>query len=273
MAGVLAGADARPAARESLVVSKPVFVIGDVHGAPNLVRGLLLKAGLLENHGKLGLLRTPSVKVVQVGDLCNCVGSSRDGDIECLAKARRWFDVYLVGNHEHPYFGGPAFSGFFPFPEIKERLLRLERDGFLRPTFRVGNVLVSHAGVGPGFGFPSAASAQARIVAAWRADEASYPFSAIGAARGGWQSTGGVLWADASEPKEAKFTQIVGHTPQPKIRRDSYGDHSTWFIDLGGGKDSSRLGGIWIREGRVEEPVVFDSEEDGDLLDLHSAAA
>jgi hypothetical protein len=256
-------------------VSKPVFVVGDVHGNYELVVGLLLKAGILENHGRLGVLRRSSVKVVQIGDLANCVGESRDDDLYCLTNARRWFDLVLVGNHEHPYFGGPKFSGFFPFPEIREPLLRLERQGFVRPTFRVGNILVTHAGVGTQWDMPSATSAQARLVSAWRNDPASPMFSSIGAARGGWSSTGGVLWADRGEPKEPRFDQIVGHTPQDMVHADLHGAEgtATWYVDLGGGKGRGRLAGIWIRDGKIAETVTFDATEDFDDAEALLASA
>lgn len=236
------------------------FVIGDVHGDVGLLRGLLRQAGLVDGRGA----RTdPDTLIVQVGDLCNCVPEDRDGDLACLAKAPKWLDVYLVGNHEHPYFGGPRFSGFYSFTEIQERLRALDKTGLIRPCLLVDGILISHAGVGRQWNDLGGAERTAKQIDEWwREAPATAPiFADIGASRGGWARAGGVFWADADEPKTTSFSQIIGHTPQRNgVRVDRLNEkHSVWHIDVGG-HHFGRLAGVFVADGDVSEPVVFEKK-------------
>lgn len=233
-----------------------VFVIADAHGRHDLVRGLLRQEGLL--NGRDVLDRT-GPKVVQIGDLCNCVSSSIDADRECLKRAPDWFDVYLVGNHEHPYFDGPAFSGFWRDPEIRELLLRYAARGLMRPCLAVGDILVTHAGLTSRWGglVETAAEAEDWLTKEWESRRTALVFSAISRTRGGFDRSGGVLWADWSEPKRMAFSQLVGHTAGDEIRSRGRSQHRAVCIDLGAGHND-RIAGAWIRDGKIEVVIHGD---------------
>lgn len=225
------------------------FVVGDVHGKPDLVECLLTDAGVLDVEGN----RVPGVRSIQVGDLANCVADDRDGDLECLDRAASWFDVVLVGNHEHPYFGGPAFSGFRHLPEVAERLRLLELAGVYQPAALVGETLITHAGATPDWGWESAEEAYDAIAAAWLESPNALVFSRIGQYRGGGHMLGGILWSDIREPKSGEFRQVIGHTPLDELVV-SYADgdeqKDSWLlrhVDWGG-KHFHRLAGIWLDE-------------------------
>lgn len=223
------------------------FVIADAHGRHDLVEGLLRQEDLLED--RAGTL------VVQVGDLCNCVSNSIGADQECLRRAPEWFDIYLVGNHEHPYFDGPAFSGFWHDPEIKHLLRHYESRGLIRPCVAIDGVLVSHAGLTSRWGglVASADEAESWLVQEWRGRTNGGPFSTIGRDRGGWDRSGGVLWADWREPKRMAFSQVVGHTVGKEIRWRRRNGNFAVCIDLGASKEvDGALAGVWLRDGEPE---------------------
>jgi hypothetical protein len=184
-----------------------VFVVADAHGRLDLVEGLLALAGAE---------RGPSRTIVHLGDLVNCVASSIDDDLATLEAAPDLFDVLLCGNHEHPYFGGPTFSGFFRSEDVATAMLRLP----WKAAFAAGEFLVTHAGLGRALVGGSALSARAHaniLNRAW-ADNPGRDayFAAISRYRGGLSEVGGILWSDWQEPKStAGFSQIVGHTPGP----------------------------------------------------------
>lgn len=224
------------------------FVVADAHGRHDLVEGLLRQEGLLgDRNGTL---------VVHIGDLVNCVASSIHEDLECLRRAPNWFDIYLVGNHEHPYFDGPAFSGFWPDPEIRELLRRYEARELMRPCVAVDGVLISHAGLGSRRGVPDhdAESFSHWATAEWRGNKRGMIFSAIGHSRGGWDREGGIFWADWSEPKRMAFSQVVGHTVGSEIRWRRRKGKFAVCIDLGASKHagSGALAGLWLRDGEPE---------------------
>lgn len=223
------------------------FVVADAHGRHDLVEGLLAQEGLRGTRN--GTL------VVQIGDLVNCVASSIDDDLECLRRAPDWFDVYLVGNHEHPYFGGPRFSGFWQDPEIRELLLRYAARDLIRPCVAVDGILVSHAGLTSSRGrdYLTADAASRWLLDEWSGDPCAPAFSAIGRSRGGWDAEGGVLWADWRESKRLAFDQVVGHSVGKEIRWRRRNGNFAVCIDLGASKEvDGSLAGAWIRDGEVE---------------------
>jgi hypothetical protein len=228
------------------------FVAADAHGRLDLVEGLLRQEGLIDEQGRR--LR-PEVLTVQLGDLCNCVADSIDADLACLKRAPDLFDVYLVGNHEHPYFGGTPFYGFWSDPEVGLMLRRFSSDRFLRPAIAVAGVLVSHAGLTSehGWGWHDAAAVEAHLASAWTLTPTAPIFSAIGPGRGGFQRSGGILWADWSEPKRSTFRQLVGHTPGSAHRRR----RGSVCIDLGARK--GRIGGAWIAGDGAITPTGYVS--------------
>ncbi len=94
--------------------SSTLFVVPDVHGDVEALRDLLFAANLITPLGE----RLTDTVVVSIGDLVNSVASSQDADNATITAAKSWIDLFVVGNHEHPYFGGPKFSGFAFNPEL-----------------------------------------------------------------------------------------------------------------------------------------------------------
>lgn len=224
------------------------FVIADAHGRHDLVEGLLRQEGLLGRAHRAG------TTVVQLGDLVNCVSNSIGRDQECLRRAPEWFDVYLVGNHEHPYFDGPAFGGFWPDLEIKHLLRSYNARGLIRPCIAIDGVLVSHAGLSSRWGgsCETAEEAEKWLVHEWQGSTKAGVFSAIGPDRGGWSKSGGVLWADWREPKRMAFSQVVGHTVDREVRWRRRKGKFAVCIDLGASKEvNGALAGAWLIDGKV----------------------
>lgn len=233
------------------------FVVADAHGRYDLIHGLLHQEGLVDSEG--GRLNG-EVTVIQIGDLCNCVSTSIEDDKVCLGFAPEWFDVYLVGNHEHPYFRGPHFSGFWRDTEIERVLLLLNDRGLIQAAYAADGILISHAGLNREFlaSLPEEVDATEIAIAAnntWFANKTSPLFSNIGQARGGWTRYGGILWADWSEPKVRGLRQLVGHTVGEEIRKR----YQAICIDLGAGKGRTRIAGAWIRDGLIET-VIYGKE-------------
>lgn len=245
------------------------FVTPDLHGSVELAEGLLRAADVpLAPEARKGA----GVVSVQLGDLANCVARSGRADAELLDRALSWYDVVLVGNHEHPHFGGSAFKGFFPIPEVKDGLRRLERARILRPCLLAGDVLLTHAGLVPNFGYRSAAEAAREIALAWRLAPQALLFSACGQRRGGSHPFGGILWSHFTEPR-APFRQVHGHTPmlggpygkapdgeplQIGVRSlPGQGTAGSLNLDVGGGKQGARLVGAWLDEDGAVELVEY----------------
>lgn len=225
------------------------FVVPDVHGNLDLLAGLLRQEGILDTDWERVDRET---RVIQLGDLCNCVGSSVIDDNRCLDHATAWFDDYLVGNHEHPYFGGPRFSGFWADIVLGSRLRRLVTGA----AVAVDGILISHAGLGARWAHAAITTperAAESLNELWRDNPTARVFSQIGGARGGSAPWGGILWADWMEPKTTAFRQIVGHTVGQSIRivEDIAGLGLAYCIDVGG-KSGDRLAGAWIRDGEIE---------------------
>lgn len=236
------------------------LIVGDCHGNLGILRELLTTAGVLGPRGG----RRRGWRVVQIGDLCNCVVDSIDGDLECLDAAPELIDVYLVGNHEHPYFGGPPFFGFWRHEQVRRELLRLADAGLIRAAHEVGGVLVSHAGLVASVDIgwePSTASSWAeQINALWEREPTHEVFSSIGESRGGWNRYGGLLWSDWSEPKYAGVSQIVGHTVGERVRWQRHGETFSLCIDLGGGKSRDRLAGAIVHDSGAVATIAVGQE-------------
>lgn len=195
---------------------REVFCFGDAHSNHKAVKNLLYQEGLLDKSG--GHRLRPEVLVVSLGDLANCVRTSRDDDLKALRMVGPIVDRLILGNHEAPYLNYDAFHGFFAFPEVKERIQDLYKDSLIVPCWVAGDILLTHAGVGNKYEWESATEASKAITQAFLYETRSPIFRDIGHARGGAQRRGGILWADWSEPKSMKFTQIVGHTAGDDIR-------------------------------------------------------
>jgi hypothetical protein len=239
------------------------FVVPDLHGNLKALRVLLDAEGLLTEDGQRRKPKT--VTVVQLGDAANCVGESFYDDITVLERVGTWIDVMLVGNHEYPYWDGGAFSGFYRLRELGKRLHKLERDGFVLPSFCANGILLTHAGVTAsalsilresGFlrpGKTDSLSVHEALFATWKRDPTDAVFDQVGWRRGGWSTEGGVLWADAEEKRvDIEKGQVFGHTPGGN---KSLHGPSSWCIDLGVDVRRHAADGImgaWIeKEGAV----------------------
>lgn len=248
------------------------FVIPDIHGDFGIAVGLLHSQGIIDASWERFDHETT---VVQLGDLTNCVSDSTTGDQACLERAEDWFDVYLIGNHEHPYFGGPRFNGFWSFPEIAHKLQLLNSIGLIQAAHVVDDILLTHAGVIEGatldndYGPGTAEDWASAINDLWQRNTIHPIFSTIGKSRGGVAKNGGILWSDFSEAKHEHFPQIFGHTVDEgvRLRRRPFPD--VWSpprhpfemgrgdvlcLDQGAGgyTAATRIAGCWIRDGHVE---------------------
>lgn len=234
------------------------LVVPDAHGRYKLVRGLLQQEGILDEEGA----RTDrSVTTVQLGDLANCVYDDRLVDAQLLRASSAWFDVQLVGNHEHPYFGGPGFYGFDFLNKIERLVLNLE----WKAAHAVGGTLLTHAGVSPMLYLPSgdATFASDLLNAAWKESPKHPWFSQIGRARGGPAEQGGILWRDHTEEwiKLSDFNQVYGHTVVKTGPVHSIIDTGRWSLNLdcGGHRNVTRIAAVWLDEtGEVDEIVEFN---------------
>ena len=180
-----------------------VLVIPDIHGKIELLEKILDKHGNVE-------------RVIQIGDLANCVLADKDGDVKCIELAKKFGIECLIGNHEHPYFGGVRFSGFYPVPEVKEAVLSVD----WKVATTVGDTLLTHAGVHLFMEsrFDSAKDAADKLNALWKENPRDPVFNGISDARRGYDAYGGVLWRDFSEFVTQKFPQVFGHTKKDSVR-------------------------------------------------------
>lgn len=250
------------------------FVIPDLHGSRTLAAELLEQEGLIKNPDNPVRLRH-DVTVMQLGDLCNGVAGSINADLYALKLVELGIiDFMLVGNHEHPYFGGPAFSGFHWFAELKSALLKLNDRGKIRVAHEINGILLTHAGVTIDvdqvdqwkLGSNKARELANGLNYLWDSRDYTHAmFSAIGARRGGQYRFGGVLWSDWAEEKSHLFPQIFGHTVGDNYRIE-YSDINspnfalqlpqntapvwarTLCLDIGAGKHSSKILGCWIND-------------------------
>lgn len=262
------------------------FIIPDAHGNWRLVLGLLEQEGITNGAGKR--IVESEVQVIQLGDLANCVQSSRDDDLRALELVGPVIDVMLVGNHELPHFSkNPEgeFSGFWPYHEITEALERIGNYGFVHAAYAVDGILLTHAGVAEPYQHSvdrrNAETAARRLNKLFRERPTAALFNDVGWSRGGMAPTGGILWSDWGEPKSKVFPQIVGHTvsntwrahiidPEHHKQKDVPtfqllltsnflgvpGDDltataSALCLDIGAGKHSSSILGAWIESGVV----------------------
>jgi Calcineurin-like phosphoesterase len=220
------------------------FVVPDLHGNHELLRLLLREAHVpltaaARSHA--------GVRVVQLGDLVNCVAIDLDADLETLERAQDWLDLVLLGNHEYPYFGGPSFGGFWYDREVDRALHALAGAGLVKPCERIGDTLLTHAGVTEHWGVGDALSAATLITSAWDGLADPGVLRAIGWARGGQHREGGITWSDWSESR-APFPQVHGHTPHPFDGPLLRMPGPVVDLDVGGSRSGRRLVGLWLDE-------------------------
>lgn len=245
------------------------FLVPDLHGELDMAAGLLTQEGLLNSFYE----RTrEDVTVIQMGDMMNCVASSVVDDNRCLDH-EGWFDILLMGNHEHPYFGGPAFAGFYHDVMINHRIKKLDAIDRYKVAVNCDGILVTHAGLVTHYAnlynFFEVDECASILNDLWQRDKTHEIFSAIGWERRGWSKWGSVLWADWTQYKTPKLKQIVGHSVGQGVRVQFEGkqverhtdlenidlDYFKWeaiCIDLGAGKHSTSIVGAWIEDGNVK---------------------
>lgn len=194
-----------------------IFVISDCHGNYDGLMRALQKKKIVDKNGNRQLARKH--KVISIGDLANCVGDSVGGDIACIDLVGKVIDIYLMGNHEIPYFD-PAnkFWGFVWDGTIHHKLQSLNNEGFIGAAVLAGQTLISHAGFSKNMMSVEMFALETFNILEEHWDNKDYSYSAfsnIGRARGGMNHSGGILWCDfENEFVPTKFPQIVGHTPK-----------------------------------------------------------
>lgn len=267
------------------------FVVPDIHGRYESLRALLKRAGILDNEDK----RQPALEfvakgswepyqVVSIGDLANATLVDQNGDEQCLLAARDWFDKLVLGNHESGYlFNDMGFNGYYPAPHLRSLYNSLRNEGLVVPAALVGNTLLSHAGVHAYFEFETAEEAYSAIMDVWE-NYATYEadwkdkfyfganveipksllLNAVSGKRGGNAPFGGVLWSDWNEPKNERFSQIVGHSPRkngPILTE--YKGTRVFHLNIDcAAKKGLPPSGVWLQEdGRVAEYVTVMPED------------
>lgn len=247
-------------------MSERAFIVADAHGNWDAVQGLLTQEGLWSDDDRTEL--GTETFMVQLGDLMNCVKDSYFQDIETIERANDAFDVFLPGNHEHPYWPGyiTKFWGFYFYPPIEKLIEELVDEGRYCAAVAYGNVLITHAGLCRGHegSWQTAAEASAYLNDTWEKDPSDAIFNEIGYARGGRVPYGGILWSDWQEAKCRDFSQVVGHTPGEKIRTRDHESTKTQAIciDLGA-KIGRRIAGAWIDVDGTITPVIHDPDSQG----------
>lgn len=243
------------------------FVIPDIHGNHDLARRVMHQAEIPFHPTER---RAEGITVVQLGDLVNCVKSSVKEDIHALRLATEWFDVVLMGNHEYPYFvPSVVFGGFYYNFEVYEGLSKLERRGQLQPCFLAGDTLLTHAGVSACWNAVSAKQTEEKIRTLYRNrhGQGAAIITNIGYLRCGVGKEtaerckipmeGGILWSDWNEPRSA-INQVHGHTPNwvEGVRTRHDGLTFQICLDVGGGKESSSMVGLWLDESGAPGDIV-----------------
>jgi hypothetical protein len=253
------------------------FVFGDMHGRWDCLEALLQEAGILDNHGQ----RISDDMVISIGDLINATVMDVNNDEEILRRSEGVVDYWILGNHEACYsYPHLAFNGFSPNPVIKTLYFEWLHKGKLVPAVSIANTLLTHAGVNKVFDFGSAEDAFDAIWDLWiNYYEYANPIvggstslssdlwwgmspstllDGIGSIRGGRSQIGGILWDDWSQPKNTRFSQIVGHTPHkegPVLHRYLGSNVFTLNIDTAAKRGLSPWG-VWVNSsGEIEDFV------------------
>jgi hypothetical protein len=224
-------------------------VIGDVHGHGDALYSLLREIGLIDAAGR----RRRAGWVIQVGDLLDRKAAP-EANLETAQLAAEALDVVLAGNHEWRLL--EECDG-----DHGAALATLANQGWPHAAAASDGWLITHAGVHPRFAaeLPAdAAESAGEINHRWHRDSkrrARDPlFCSVGAARGGTDPCGGILWMHRDEwPKNhaSPWGQIAGHVPQaaPRLLPGP-----RWAIDI---KSPDRLAALVRPQGeRRWRPVV-----------------
>jgi hypothetical protein len=236
------------------------LIIGDVHGHFKNLRRLLIEQGAINEDNER--INQDTLKVYCTGDLIDG-GVNRMGDFLILDYIEEWFDEVVIGNHEYPFMGGPAFVGLRSHDrQLQLRLLELEEKGVYVPSIAIGDTLLTHAGLSSRWSFKTAQDANDAIRAIWdnaietTDDVPILDWVGPGRSKFG-NDVGGVFWLDWSEPRNLNINQVVGHTSfieGPIVTRYAKNTIEHWNVDAAG-KFGLGLGGIIIEEGQPTIPV------------------
>jgi hypothetical protein len=212
------------------------LVIADCHGHIDRLEALLQRAGVER--------ATDEVEIVQLGDLADLSGGTREGDLACYRLARDLGIIVLLGNHTAALFDERhLFRGFAPPLAETEEIIRAMRP---RLAYCAHGVLLTHAGLATLPLFPVWRDVPA-LVEFIEANPDNDLVHIVGAPRGGFSPIGGLLWHDCErEPTAQGVRQCFGHTQGSEIRR--YGN--ALCIDVAGISDGN-LAGLWLPEGRI----------------------
>lgn len=266
------------------------FVVPDIHGRPDSLEALLLHAGVITEDGTRirelefecsGVFEP--FQVISIGDLLNATLSDVNGDEACLLKSH-WFDKLILGNHESGYvFENMGFNGYYPAPHLRDQYNQYVQSGHVVPSMLVGDTLLTHAGVHAFFEFGTALEAHVMIQDVWAnyreysanwdekfyfSDNIEIPkallLDAVSSKRGGGVPFGGILWADWAEPKNASFSQVMGHTPikAGPVLTTYYGEDIFHLnIDCGAKKGLTPWG-VWLdSDGRIDHVVTVPAPD------------
>lgn len=246
------------------------IIIGDVHGHFKNLRDVLLQFEAINEMNQR--INRDTISVYCTGDLIDGA-VNRQGDLLILDYAADWFDEIVIGNHELPFFGGPAFRGLRKYDrELQLRLLELENRGIYVPSTVVDDHLLVHAGLSERWSFNTAQDCDDVLRMVWRDAEESVidipMLDWVGPGRSAYgNDVGGIFWLDWSEERNKNINQIVGHstiTTGPILRHNDDEGTDHWNIDVGG-KYGCCLGGVILEDGKSTpffwgHRIVFQEE-------------
>lgn len=238
-----------------------MVALGDLHGSLTAFRTILTHAGLLDGDSWRG----GKTILIQLGDVIDRGPDSIAtyeflAELQIRARKGKGQVVRLLGNHEVSLLEGFYEEADFPEPEaLAQRIRQDVLEKRVRAAYAHRGWLFTHAGVhmnllqrlrnemqavtGKKHRFTPprlARNLNQRLRHAVETGEFTDPIFAVGKARGGDQSTGGIFWADFDEELEApsrapRVHQVFGHTPEgykgARFRRTSDGRRIN--IDIG----------------------------------------
>ena len=200
------------------------IVLSDVHGEPDIIRGVVEHSGYVADDDRL----------VFAGDAID-IGRDSAG---CLALLDDLGAEFLVGNHE---WGAFIDWGFEPLaPEVEEAVTRHIKAGDWPLAAEADGVLITHAGISATWAGVYAAAARGEVVRFVDALNAGFRGAvALGmlAAEGVVADDGPLWWRPCGREAVGLpgVVQVCGHTP-PEILAawdpdEPVGEHGLYLVD------------------------------------------
>lgn len=254
-----------------MVNDKPVLVVGDVHGHTHRLTALLEQEGTKDK----------DCYVVQLGDLGHFGRHTHHDDLRAWQMALEGVvDYVLWGNHDRAVIDSShEFGGYDPpGPEPLHIMKTMEAEGRLLMAMEAHGWLLTHAGLHKAFKSvwrvpPEVDKADAGSIAGWLNrcnldyEHRHEAIDNIGARRGGFSATGGVLWRDLTEKLYPDVPQVFGHSADKDhlVR----GEEDKWYcVDIGGkggreDPDAECLAGIWLPSQEIVrvDPMKVKADE------------